>query len=77
MSGNRFKAAALPSAADNDADAASSKRNSTLFDGASNIVVRISDTGGHFGDASRWYQDVAQNYAFLINAAKGRKPNRK
>ncbi len=73
VTGNRFKAAAAPDAPRKKIDAAAPKRNSTPFDGASNIVVRITDTGGHFGEASRRYQDAAQNYAFLINAVKGRR----
>ncbi len=73
VTGNRFKAAAAPGVASTGADAAALKLKSMPFNGANNIIVRISDTGGHYGEASRRYQDAAQNYAFLINAVKGRR----
>ena len=38
----------------------------------SNIVICIDDTGGHFGDASRWYEEAARNYAFVLKAVERR-----
>ena len=48
--------------------------NEAVAVGSNNIVVCVTDTGGHFGDASRWFEDAARNYAFVLQAVEQRRP---
>ena len=73
VAGSNGGPAAVPSSASDDVTRAASNGSSPAVDGSGSIIVRISDTGGHYGDGSHRYQDIAQNYAFLINAVKGRR----
>ena len=66
-------AAALRGICSEDMSVAAENYDAALLYGSNNIVVCVNETGGHFADGSRWFEEASRNYAFVLGAIDQRK----